>query len=87
VFSTVTLRPDGVLRVRITAGLFGCLHPAEPGYPDAGQLPAHVVELGSSHAERRPWPGLAGTPKSAVSTGPGSLAAGVSLINDILVYD
>jgi len=38
-------------------------------------LPAHAIEPGSSHAERRPWPASAGTPESAVSAGLGSLAA------------
>ena len=50
-------------------------------------LPAYAIEPGSSHAERRPWLGSARTPESAVSAGPGSLAARVSLFNDVLVYD
>ena len=50
-------------------------------------LPAHAVESGSTHVERRPWPGSAETPESAVSAGPGSLAAEISMVNDVLVYD
>jgi len=57
----------------------GCLHPVEPDWLDAGQLCLVACS--------RPWLGSAETPESAVSSGPGSLAAEISLVNDILVYD
>jgi hypothetical protein len=70
----------------IHAGAVWFLHLAEPGGPGSlVWLAAGVVGLSSGYAGRAPWLGSVG--KSAVHARPGSLAAGVNPVNDVLVYD
>jgi hypothetical protein len=72
----------------IHAGAVWFLHLAEPGGPGSlVWLAAGVVGLSSGYAGRAPWLGSVGTPESAVHAGPGSLAVGINLVNDVLVYD
>jgi hypothetical protein len=76
------------MRWRYNKGLFGSLHPPQPGRPDA--VRPCLVACGSRQARLyacRKQPPTRGTPDSAVFSGPGCVGAPIWSINDVLVYD
>ena len=68
------------------ACLVPCIHLNQAGgmQGPAVWLPAHLVEPGSARARGTPRPGSAGTSKSAVPAGPGSLDAAAFTPNDTI---